>query len=576
MVGVSIKRTVIFLLLAIIVLSPMPLMLMAESPQKGGTLVVALVSEPRVIEPTTGAWNAGFVAAQIFNSLLTFDEKLNIVPSLAESWSVDEKEGAYIFKIRKGVKWHDGKPLTVDDVKFSFENIISKYDAFGALYFKDVKVEILNDSVVKIKPAEFLPAVQIVLFASIDTAIFPKHILEGQDFLKSEFRVKPVGTGPFKFVEWVKGSHIVLVRNEAYWNDDKPYLDKIIIRFITDPATLVAELEAGNVDYVFRGVPYEAYSKLKGNPNLDVILSYRPPYKFVIAFNTKHPILSDVRVRKAIAYALNKTEIALRATNGLSKPTNSFWTPEIVEPSPGIHKYEYNPSLAEKILDEAGYKRGADGKRFTLELLTRVGEPEEAMVAELIRDYLSKVGIEVKIKAVDFGTMLDLQANYKYEFTIFKRWIVPFWAYQLFHSEWIRPGEPFTNIMQYVNPEVDRLFDAWLRELNVEKQKQYLQKLDEILTDELPELPLYDVVWLNVKNARVMGPNIPVGRYVFWDPLENTYIGTKATPTPVPASPTEVKTTPTPAGPDITTIAIAVIVVIVIGVIALIMVRQRR
>uniref|UniRef100_A0A7J3ZJZ6 Solute-binding protein family 5 domain-containing protein n=1 Tax=Fervidicoccus fontis TaxID=683846 RepID=A0A7J3ZJZ6_9CREN len=565
----GVKSVISTLLLALIVLPVLSPLAVAEAPQKGGTLVVALVAEPRVIDPTTGAWNAGFVAAQIFNSLLELDENLNIVPSLAESWEIDEKEGAFIFKLREGVKWHDGHPFTAEDVKFSFENIISKYDVFGALYFKDTKVEIIDERTVKIKPGDFLPGVQLYLMATLDTAILPKHILEGQDFLKSEFRTKPIGTGPFKFVEWLKGSHITLVRNENYWKEGKPYLDKIVIRFISDPATLIAELEAGNVNYVFRGVPYEAYDRLKGNPNLDVILSERPPYKVVLEFNTKHPILSDVRVRKAIAYAIDKEEIARKATNGLALPTHSFWAPEDVPPSPNIVRYEYNPEMAEKLLDEAGYPRGRDGKRFTLELLTRVGEPEEAIVAELIRDYLSRVGIEVNIKAVDFATMLDLQSNYKYDFTLVKRWVAPIWGYQLFHSEWIRPGQPFTNIMQYSNPEVDQLFDLWFKEIDPEKQKRYLQRIDEILTDELPEIPLYTVVFLNVKSANVKGPDIPVGKYVFWDPLENTYIETAAPTAPTVTPAEEVK------GPSTALIAGIVVAAVALAAVAALLLRKR-
>jgi len=512
-------------------------------PKVGGQIVVGLAAEPKVIDPTTGAWHASFVAAQIFDSLLNTDTNLNIVPSLAESWRIIEDENAYVFNLRKGVVWHDGKPFGPEDVKFSFENIISKYDIFGAAYFKNAKVEILNDTAVKLKVEQLLPAVQLVLLASVDTAIVPKHILEGQDFEKSEFRTKPIGTGPFVFKEWVKGSHIVLERNPKYWDNGKPYLEKIIIRFITDPMTMVSALETGEVNYVFRGLPYEAAAKLGTNPNLEVIAHNRPPYKMTLQINTNHTILGNPDVRRAISYALDRKDIVQKATLGLCTPTYRI-LPDNIPASPNLAKYDYNLDLANQLLDKAGYPKGADGKRFKIELLTRTGEAEEAAVADLVKDQLSKVGIEVVLKRVDFGTMLDLETKYQYDFVLVKRWVEPMWSYQLFHSSWIQPGVAFSNTMLYRNPEVDRLLDSWMREKTPAKQTELLQKLEEILTSELPEIPLYNVVFLNVKSRNIKGTDIPVGRYVFWDALVNTYIYEETVTTP-PATTTVVTTVPT-------------------------------
>ncbi len=549
------------LLLCLVIALTVPLMTTsAQEKPRGGTFTVVLIAEPRTIDTTTGTWNNGFVAAQMYNSLLTLDEKLNIVPSLAERYSVDTKEGSFTFNLRRNVQWHDGKPLTAADVKFSFEEITAKFDTFGVLYFKDVAAQIIDDFTVKVKVKEFLPAVQLQLIASLDTAILPKHILEGQDFLKSEFRTtKPVGTGPFKLQEWVKGSHIILVKNENYWAQGQPYLDKIVIRFIPDPGTVLAAFERGEADYVFRGVPFEAYGKLKANDELEVIPSVRPPYKAMLPINLKHPILGNVKVRQAMAYALNREEIAARATNSISKTTDTFWTTDIAPQSPNIAIYKYNTAKAEQLLDEAGYPKKADGKRFTIELLTRRGEPEEALAVELIRDQLGKVGIDVTVKTVDFATYLDLQANYQFDFYLLKRWVTAFWTYQLLHSAWIQKGKIFVNVVQYRNPEVDRLFDSWLREPDPAKQTQILQRIDEIATNDLPEIPIYNVVWLNVKRKTFLGPDMPVGKYVFFDTLENTYWSKGTVPQPT--------TSP---------LLIAVAVVIVVGIVAGALVLRRR
>lgn len=547
----------------------------AQTPKVGGSITVALVAEPRNLDPFGGAWHSGFIAAQIFNSLLELDQNLNPQPSLAESWQILEDEKAYLFKIREGVKWHDGQPFTVEDVKFSFEQIISKYDLFGALYFKNVKVEIIDDRTVKIIPEKFLPGVQTLLFASLDTVIVPKHILEGQDYTKSDFITHPVGTGPFKFKEWVKGSHIILERNNDYWKEGKPYLEKMIIRFITDPSTLLASLKAGEVDYVFRGLPYEAYNELSKDPNIEVIKSLRPPYKMFISFNMKDEILSNPLVRKAIAYALNREDIAKKVTLGICPKTDSWWSEAEIPPSPNLKVYEYNPKKAEELLDQAGYPRGADGKRFTIEFLTRVGEAEEEEIADLVKDYLGKVGIEVVIKRVDFGTLLDLTANYNYQMVLWKSWVNPIWAYQQYHSSWIKPGQPFTNVFQYSNPEVDSLLDQWLSTSDPNKQKAILQRIDEIFSEDLPQIPLYNVVFLNVKSKELKGPDIPVGKYVFWDALENMYIYEEAAPQPIqPTQPTQPAEEQPPAWPMGLVAGIIVVIVIVI-VIALVFLRKK-
>ncbi|MEM1601160.1 MAG: ABC transporter substrate-binding protein [Sulfolobales archaeon] len=558
-----------YLLLTLIIISMLPIL---SSQPPGNILRVALISEPRFLDPYWGGWNTGFLAAQIFDSLLQYDVNGSITLGLAKHFEVLQDEKAYLFVLRDGVKFHDGKPLTVDDVKFSFEVLIPKYDTFGIEYFANTTVEIVNSTTVKIKPGRFLPAVQIPLMASIDCAILPKHLLEGKDYYQSDFINKPIGTGPFKFKEWVKGSHLILVKNPEYWDKGKPLLDQIVVRFITDSASIMAALQAGEIDYVFRGLPYEAYSTLVGNPKLEVYLSRNPPYKLVIQFNCNHSILSNKLVRQAIAYAIDKKEIVSKVTVGLANVTHSFIS-ERYAPTSGAKIYEYNPAKAEELLDKAGYPRGSDGTRFKLELLLR-NEPEEMNVGYMIRDYLSKVGIKVETKVVEFGTWLDLQVKGEYDFNVGKYWIVPFWHYQLFTTKYIGMGA-FTNTMFYSNPEVDSLFEQWIVETNVENQKKLLVRIDEILSTDLPWIPIYDLVWLNVKGKYVKGPDIPIGRYVFFDKLYNTYIEGYYTPTET--TPYITTTTPTtPTQPPFNQLLIIVIIVIVLMVIIGSVVLLRR
>ncbi|MDW7969895.1 MAG: ABC transporter substrate-binding protein, partial [Sulfolobales archaeon] len=511
-------------ILILVLISTLPT---AISQPSGNILRVALISEPRFIDPYWGGWNTGFLAAQVFDSLLQYDINGSITLGLAKYYEVLPNEGAYLFVLREGVKFHDGKPLTVEDVKYSFEVLIPNYDTFGVEYFANTTVEIINSTTVKIKPGRFLPAIQIPLIASIDCAILPKHLLEGKDYYQSDFITKPIGSGPFKFKEWVKGSHIIFVKNPDYWDKGKPLLDQVIIRFITDASLIMAALQAGEIDYVFRGLPYEAYSTLLANPKLEVYPSKDPPYKLVLQFNCNHSILSNALVRQAIAYAIDKKEIVTKVTGGLANVTYSFIS-ERYAPTNSALVYEYNVTKAEELLDKAGYPRGKDGIRFTLELLLR-NEPEEMNVGYMIRDYLSRVGIKVEAKVVEFGTWLDLQVKGSYDFNVGKYWIVPFWHYQLFTTKYIGMGA-FTNTMFYSNPKVDSLFEQWIAEKDALKQKDLLVKIDQQLSTDLPWIPIYDLVWLNVKGKYVKGSDIPIGRYVFYDKLFNTYIEGYSTP----------------------------------------------
>ncbi len=499
---------------------------------RGGSLRITLGSEPRVASPYTGSWSAGIPASQIFSSLLAFDNDLNpTIPSLAtELPEINEVEGSYTFKLRSGVKWHDGKPFTAEDVKFTFEEMM-QYDIFGAAYFDNTIVDIIDASTVKITPGNFWPGIQMPLFAGLDTSITPKHILEGiEDYSTDQFNFEPIGTGPFKFKEWVQGSYIILERFEDYWASPAPYLDEVVIRIINDPAMMLAAFQTNEADYQFRGLPYESYDTLKANPELNVITHTRPPYKAMLSFNHKSEHLDDIKVRQAIAYALDRTTMANLATNGLCQVTNTFWTPDIASPSPGRTIYTYDPDKAKNLLEDAGYKADAAGNRdLTIELLTRTGEAEEALLGDLIEDYLSEVGITVARKVVDFSTQLSLTSNYDYEMSLTKRWVMTFWTYQLFHSDWIIPGRFFANSVQLNNSEMDATFDAWLVETDPVKQRELLQKVDDIATEVLPQLPLYDLVWINVIRKTfqpVPGAELgtlPDCRYVFWDTLENTF-----------------------------------------------------
>jgi peptide/nickel transport system substrate-binding protein len=534
--------------------------LSAVEPAIGGTLVMGLVSEPTVLDSASGSWNVAPFAGALLNSLMETDEKMQTVPGLAESWSVDSAKKAYIFQLRKGVKWHDGKPFTAEDVKFTFEELLPKYDNRGE-YLQGTKVEIRSETEIAIIPGDFAPGIHMPSLASVDWPIFPKHILQGQDFLKSDYRKAPVGTGPYKFKEWVKGSHIILERNENYWRPGKPYVNQIIVKFIPDSAVLLASLIKGEVDYVYRGLPYEAYDTMKKSADLQVFVDYKPNYKVFVVSNLKHPVLSNRLVRKAIVHAINKTDIVSKATVGLSRASDRTWAPEFVAENPNLVVYPYNPKKAEELLDTAGYPKKSDGKRFAIELLVRIGEADETKTADLLKDYLKAVGIDVTIKSADFTTVLQLEADYKFDICINKRWILPIFSYQNHHSSFIIKGRTLVNIAQYSNPDADRAYEGWRFGATEQDRTAALLRVESIITDDLPEIPLFDVAWMYVWNKRIKNAFVPSRNWLQCESLENIYIDVK---TPLTTTKTTVAP-PTEPAPPYLTYAVIIVVLAILG-----------
>jgi len=288
-----------------------------------------------------------------------------------------------------------------------------------------------------------------------------------------------------------------------------------------------------------------------------------------IWINVKAPYLSDANVRRAISYAVNRTDVALKATNGLSKPTQVTIEPEIVPQSPSMTIYDNDLAKANSLLDSAGYKKGADGIRFSLELMTRTGEPEEQLWAQLVRDQLAKVGISVSIKTVDFATFLALQVKYQYQMCTIKYWINQIWSYQLFDTEFIGKGA-MMNPSQYSNPSLDTLFESWKSESDPAKQVKIMQQVEDILSQDLPVIVLYRVTWLNVINTNFEGPDIPVGKYVFYDSLENTYsVAAQKTTTTTPKTTLTTTTAPAQDNTMITVGAVVLVLAVAAGALLL-------
>ena len=505
----------------------------AAEPRRGGTLTYAYHPEPTALSTiATTAVPVAIASTKIFDSLLEYEGPgLEPRPGLAESWTVSSDHLTYTFKLRNNVKWHDGKPFTSGDVKFSIEKIVLPLHSRGKVQFGNVSaIETPNPLTVVFKLAKPVPFF-LKAFQPTETPMFPKHAFEGVNvddskvLRASPFMQKPVGTGPFKLKEWKKGEYIILERNPDYWKKGKPYLDQIVLRVIPDSAARSIALENGEIDVApMSAIAAADIQRLGALKNIVVNTQGNEGLgpNLWLEVNLREKPLSDLRVRQAISLALDREKIVDVIWFGQGKPAVG----PLVSGNPYFNKsikpYEYNPKRANDLLDQAGYPRGANGTRFKIaQNVLPYGESWTRM-AEYIKQDLSKVGIEVETQSLDLGGWLKkiyTDWDFGITSTFSHNYSDPSIGVQrTFVSSSIQKGATFTNSMGYVNPKVDELFAQALIETDPVKRRKQFDDVQVILHDELPVIFLMEMAYTHLWNKRVhdLTPN-GISMYSNWD-----------------------------------------------------------
>ena len=490
-------------------------------PVNGGSVTINIGTEPPVlvlIAHTAGA--AYYTSSKTNESLLTYDEDFTPQPLLATEWKVADDGLRYWFKLREGVKWHDGTDFTAEDVAFSILALKEHHPRGRATFASVNAVNVLGTHEVELlltKPAPFL----LTAFASFEAPIVPKHLYEGTAIPENPHNYAPIGTGPFVFQEWVRGSHVIYTRNENYWDQGKPHLDQLIIRFITDPAAAVAAIEAGEVQVSVANLPLTDIDRLKANPNL-VVDTKAAPYSPSIAraeFNLENPYLADIKVRHAIAHAIDKDFIvntiylgyATRLDGPVSAELARFFNDDVT-------KYDFDPAKADALLDEAGYPRGADGFRFKLFIDPTQPSGPPKQTAEYFVQALAKVGIQVELRTQDFATFVKrIFTDRDFDIAIegMSNLYDPTVGVQrLYWSKNFKVGLPFSNGSKYENPEVDRLLEAAAVEIDPAKRVTLFNDFQRLVVDDLPTLDIVTPASITVYDKRVH--NLKLGAEHLW------------------------------------------------------------
>lgn len=498
------------------------------APKKGGTLVIGMTQKPRHLNPAVQSGIATAVpGTQIFATPLRFDENWNPQPYLAESWKLSDDGLSLTLNLRKNARFHDGTPITSEDFAFSIMTV-KKNHPFKAMFDPVVAVETPDPYTAVIKLANPHPAILLAMSSAL-MVVIPKHIYgDGQDPKSHPANSAPVGSGPFKLVEFKPGEHIVLERNPDYFIKDRPYLDRIIIRNYKDAVSLALAVDKGEVDMNPFLAGARDIQRLK--KNADLVVTNRG-YAAVgpinwLAFNTKHEILKDKRVRQAIAYAMDRDFIVNALQGGASTPA----TGPIANDSPyytdQIETYDLDLDKAKALLDEAGYAPKGDGTRFALTIDYIPGLPEQQKsIAEYLRSQLKKVGIKLTIRAApDFPTWAQRVSSYDFDLTmdVVFNWGDPvIGVHRTYLCSNIKKGVIWSNTQSYCNPKVDAILAQAGQELDADKRKALYKEFQQIVTDEVPLAYVNLLPYHTAYNKKIGNP--PLSIWGTMAPLDEVY-----------------------------------------------------
>ena len=381
----------------------------AQKPIYGGYLTIAQGVEPPGLDPTTATSTAipRVVYSNILEGLVEIDRNGKIAPALAKDFKISKDGKEYTFSLKRGVKFHDGKPFDAEDVKFTFERLMDPKTATAhPEYYKDTdSVQVTDNHTVKIK-LKNVNSMFLFNLARGDSIIVNKQAV---DRLKSA----PIGTGPFKFVEWVRGDHITLAKFDDYHKKGIPYLDKVTFKFIGDPSAQIASLKAGDIDAIAYDVSPENALLLEKDPKFKVLNGYTTT-KVILSTNHSRKPFNDVRIRRAMAYAIDRSALIKGAMSGYGVPIGTHMDPGNPYYIDLTSVYPYDPQRAKQLLKEAGY---ADGFEAVIKLPERYAYARRT--GEIIADMLSQVGIRLKIELTEWGQWIDrVFKNGDYDLTV--------------------------------------------------------------------------------------------------------------------------------------------------------------
>lgn len=484
--------------------------------EAGGTLISAMTGEPSsLISMIAGESASSAISSNIFNRLLKYDKNLELEGDLVENWQISPDQKTITFKLKPNLKWADNKPLTSADVLFTWQAVIDEKTASPyASDFQLVKKAEAPD------PLTFTVTYEQAYAPALDSwaglQILPRHLLQGQDLHTTSFARNPVGSHYYKLDRWAHGENLKLSRNQNSVLG-QARIDHLITRIIPDNSAQFLELMADNIDYM--GLDPIKYSRIvPARPELQQKLAlYKElgnSYTYM-GFNLKRKPFDDVRVRRAINYAIDKQEIIDGVYLGLGINISSPYKPGTRWSNPALTPYPYDPAKARELLKQAGFQDTdgdgileRDGQPFSFEIITNQNKEREKS-AVLIQRRLRDVGINVNIRAIEWASFISRFIKTGDFDAVVLGWGLGLDPdqYNIWHSSQQAPGQ--FNFIGYHNPEVDKLLEQGRLELDPDKRMKIYHEFARLLLEDSPIVYLSAGYGLTAIHQRVKGIDNP-------------------------------------------------------------------
>jgi len=462
-------------------------------------LVIGTIGSPTLFNPYFSAdSSSGQVEALLFNGLVTYDANLQPIPDLAEGWEVSEDGYNWTFHLKKGIRFHDGTELTSRDVVFSYN--IPRSEGYSGLRGSDFE-KIKSIKAVDRYTVHFSLTEPYAPFLSTCTfAILPAHLLENipiDELPKHPFNTKqPIGTGPYRFVEWKDGQYVKLEAYQDYFKST-PGIKQLYFRIVPDQNAQLIQLQAGGIDWM--GVPatdlaigrlFEKQGKIKLRSAPSLSYTY-------IGYNQKHELFQDVRVRQALTYAVDRKKIVDIVLEGQGQVAHTHGSPQSWAFSGDVPTFDYNPEKARQLLHEAGWKDSdgdgildKDGKKLSFVLLTNQGNKIREMVAQIVQQQWAEVGVEMTPRMLEWSAFIHNYVEAKKFDAVLLGWSIGVDPdpTAIWHS---KESEKGLNFIGYHNPKVDQLLEENTRVMNTQTRKNILVQFQKIIAEEQPYTFLY-------------------------------------------------------------------------------------
>lgn len=477
----------------------------------GDMIIRGSIGDASVLLPVLASDSASFdITGLIYNGLVKYDKNIILEGDLADHWEISSDNLRIRFFLRKDVKWQDGQPFTSKDVEYTYKVYVDPKTptAYATDFLKVRDLKVLDSHTVEmVYDRPYAPAL-----GSWGQSMLPSHLLAGTDITQSSLQRKPIGTGPYSFVEWNTGEKIVLESYHDYF-EGRPYIDRVLTRVIPDLATMFLELKAGRLDQMgLTPLQFTRQTKsewFRKNFNKFKYLAFGYSY---LGYNLQDWKFQDRRVRQALTTAINRESIVQGVLLGLGAVAHTPYKPDTFWYNPEVKKFPYDPEKAKKMLAEAGWADAdgdgildKDGKPFEFTIITNHGNDVRKNAATIIQKDLKQIGINVKIRVIEWAAFLKNFINKRNFEACLLGWGIGVDPSQIDIWDSRRIGERELNFITYQNPEVDKLLELGASTYDRQERKKYYDRFQEIISEDQPYTFLFVQDSLPIISSRFRG-----------------------------------------------------------------------